>query len=868
MSSTPLFAQSDFSGGLDVQFDATKTPEFSYPLVINGRVRRGIIEPTYKHRELFAFSSEVQGVFAAGAYLVVFAGGIAYYANLSASPLNVLPITGWTTMATTGRIYAELANSTTNFFNRNGTADLSSRVFNGSVSGVPQALFCFDGANQPQAIFTNQNPRVLSTYAAWTKDVPEYVPIGILPCTQNNKLFLVSADRRKIYSSVSGRMSDFVINIDSDGEKNGDVETLAVAVSYHEITSIRPISSGQVFVTTLYASYVLDLNYNDPIFGEPNIVPGFAFGVGCVNDISAVDLLNGDTAFITQSGIQSFNAVAQVKKESNNIAFGAKIRGLLRNPQSDTCAIVHDDYAHFAVDTIFGRGVLIYDSTAQNFQSLDLSFGTVKQFANTRVDGDERLFFITDDNRLYEAYAETTKNPTRVYLGEWSAEHANQDVLIEMLDLVFTEVKSSGECKISIYGDRELKEDSVKSVAATAFSDNFPIQIPFTPKAQIVSVGHKLSNKIRAWKVGALIEWNFDGALSNISFDGAQRSSDNADLSVVSTVAAESFAFVADTGYGSELNDGAVFAVGGFKTVAVTAGQRYIYFANGDGALVNGKTRVTEGTFTAKSSIVSVGGTAGATPAFSLKLAENFLSMLDAIHEDTTISALIGGGDHSYDSGTALQVAMGFNPLILPFYACAGNRDYDTQSGKFFFNRLAKPRYYSQAFTHVEFFFYNGGWTTANVPVDANGVTTGATSEPSGNNTDSLQAAWLRAQIAQSTRKFKIIIVHEPPWTTDDTYYPGYADLRFLKDVGADAVISGHGHNMERRSVDGFPFFVCGTGGKSLRGFRDGTSGIAAFRDYENYGYLGIISDPLTAKLEFRDVNNNVLDSFALYAKS
>lgn len=885
-----IFNQSSFIGGLDTTLDATKTPQNAYPLLINGRTRQDIIEPTAKHLLLKDYEdSEVQAIFAAGGLVVIFVAGVAYYADITQPSIVFLPVVGWTTMATTGRIYAELVTSTTNFFNRTGLAaaadigltpgDLTSRVFNASIQGIPQALFCFDGVNQPQAIFVSGNPLVLGTYASWTKDKPEYVPVGVLPAVQNNKLFLVLPDRRTIVSSVSGRMSDFVIVIDANGEKAGSAEALGVSASYHEITNMRPLSSGQVLIQTLYASYVLNLDYGDPIFAEPNLIPTFAFPIGTINDLSSVDML-GDTAFITQSGIHSFNAVSQLKKESNNFALGVKIKGLLLNPQSLTCAGQHNDYAYFAVNTIFGRGVLVCDISRSvaasanapafyNFQSLDLSFGNVKQFASTKISGAERMFFITQDNKVFEAFAGEGTNPVRTYLGEWSATDANQDLLVDMVDAIFTNVATAGYCKITLFSDRKKHEEAVIEVPATGYINNYPIQIPFTSAKQIATASLQLETSARAWKVGVMLEWNFNGALSNVSLDGAERTADNTDMVVQAFAEPESFAFVADTGFGPELNNGAVFNAGGVKAIGVHQGARYIYYANGDGDLVNGKQVVTDGVFTAAGPQVAVSGTAGAAPTFSLKHAEDLMSVLSAIYEDGNITTILGGGDHSYDSGTQAQVYMGLLPLRarLPFYAVAGNHDIDTSLGLYFYNSLGIPRYYSKAFNFVEFFFYNGGWTTPNVAVDINGNTAGPTSEPSGNDVDSLQAQWLRNALAASVKPFKIIIVHEPPRTTSTNYYPGYAALRFLETLGASAIISGHGHVMERFVTADFPSFVCGTGGKSLSIFRAGTDGIAAFRDNLHFGYLFIKPDPLTCEVQFRDTDNNVLDAFSLYVR-
>lgn len=868
-----IFAQRDFFDGLDTELDYTKSPQTAYPLLINGRARRDTIEPTYKHVLLDAPTGLKQGIFVAGSIVVLFVAGQAYYTDITLTPILFHPVAGWTPMnATASRIYAEITPATGNFFNNQGNPQLVDRVFNSAIANYSQVLQCFDGSTQSQAIFPDGHAELLGTYSSWTKDKPNYVPIGVLPAPLNNKLFLVSPDRKRILHSVSGRMSDFMVNITATGDKGGDADTVSQVVSFNDITAIKPIASGQLLVTTLYASYVISTDYDNPIFGEPYLFPTDLFPVGCLNELSITDILQ-DTAFITQSGIHSFNTVMQAKRESNNMPFGAKIHGLLRNPQQDTCTALHNDYAYFAVNTIFGYGAIVYDTIRKNFQSLDLSFGQVKQFANTRISGAERLFFITSDNRLYEAFGSSAVNATKVYLGEFCPDTADSQVKVQMINLQFGSVRSSGQCKVGVYVDKKLTEEKVFQLDNDTITENFPIPVPFVAIKQAQDVSYALRNATRGWRVGVMVEWNFDGSLTDMSIDGAIEKASNVSLVQQEEVTGQDFAFVADTGYGDELNTGGNFLTSGIAIVDVEDGAYYIFDSNGDGPLVTGDVEVTSGIFKATTNQIVVKGTASGLQHFTLRNADNFLSVINSIQafkpdgkSQWSPAALLGGGDHSYPSGALLDVTLGVLPLRLPFWPVAGNHEYDTNSASSFFNKLRIPRYYIKPTTYVDFFFYNGGWTSANVGVNSTGITTGATSEPDGNNGTSLQYNWLRNAIEASSKPFKIIIVHEPPYTTDALYYPGYADLRALANSGAHAILSGHGHNMERRIVNNFPFFVCGTGGKSLRGFADNTSNVAAFRDSDHYGFLSIEADPLTCLISFVDVNGVKLDSFALYA--
>ena len=80
---------------------------------------------------------------------------------------------------------------------------------------------------------------------------------------------------------------------------------------------------------------------------------------------------------------------------------------------------------------------------------------------------------------------------------------------------------------------------------------------------------------------------------------------------------------------------------------------------------------------------------------------------------------------------------------------------------------------------------------------------------------------------------------------------------------GADAVIAGHDHNYERISHDGIPYFVNGSGGKSLRAF--GTI-VAGSEVRYNADYDAMLIDGYAGQLTFQFVNRlgQVIDTHTI----
>jgi hypothetical protein len=93
--------------------------------------------------------------------------------------------------------------------------------------------------------------------------------------------------------------------------------------------------------------------------------------------------------------------------------------------------------------------------------------------------------------------------------------------------------------------------------------------------------------------------------------------------------------------------------------------------------------------------------------------------------------------------------------------------------------------------------------------------------EPDGIDAGSIQAQWLKAELARSSAPWKVVYFHHPPYSSG-SHGPTLAMRWPFREWGASIVYAGHDHHYERLLVEGFPYVVNGVGGKELYplGFR------------------------------------------------
>ncbi len=530
-----MYEQSSFRGGINQAVDPTKIADNEYMLLLNGRVRYDVPEPVNMPvlRMNGLPNGNFQGIYAAGGYLLAFVDGIAYYSNAALANSNFVAVPQWTPMsAIASVIYAEAVPASAQNFTRK-TVDIT-KIQDGVnlsdvITGSPRCVVCQDGINTPNIIDATPVCRVAQTYAQWTRDNPEYVPVGGAMAYVGDTLYILFADGTGIYRSVGGMPLNFVVSVDADGEKSGDANITAHYVGFNSIKGINKTNSSDgTFIASSPNGTSLVTPVPDQIFGEPLYANTGLFPTGVLNQFSFVDI-NGDAALIDVEGIKSFNAVLTLKNTGKNAPFSAQISNLLAGvtQSNTTCAIEFDDYAFFSINTIYGHGIMVYDTQYQKYVSFDFpTLGNaderIKQFAAINLDGVHKLFGLSTDNKLYELYAHTTEvEDIGIYLGEWTSSDPAVEQRAYNFRAVFNEIQQTGTIIAQLYSDRVLSGEIKSNIINPIVTVTPPIEPPFgnNPQIDSVRVLSFLFNDVAesAWKIGVWLTWDFKCKLSHVS---------------------------------------------------------------------------------------------------------------------------------------------------------------------------------------------------------------------------------------------------------------------------------------------------------------------------------------------------------------
>jgi tartrate-resistant acid phosphatase type 5 len=180
-----------------------------------------------------------------------------------------------------------------------------------------------------------------------------------------------------------------------------------------------------------------------------------------------------------------------------------------------------------------------------------------------------------------------------------------------------------------------------------------------------------------------------------------------------------------------------------------------------------------------------------------------------------------------------------------PIVAATGNHDYLVGIERFdkFFGIDASARtYVYRAESGVDFFILDS---------------TAGLSKPS---VRAKQLAWLKQELLDSDAKFKVVVLHHPPYSSSrhgstKVYQWDYSGM------GADLVLSGHDHSYERINRAGITYVVDGTGGAPLYKCKKLIYGSTGCNDH-TYGalFLYVNSSQLTGI--YRNTDGHILDSF------
>lgn len=197
------------------------------------------------------------------------------------------------------------------------------------------------------------------------------------------------------------------------------------------------------------------------------------------------------------------------------------------------------------------------------------------------------------------------------------------------------------------------------------------------------------------------------------------------------------------------------------------------------------------------------------------------------------------------------------------FFPALGNHDYTDATpsirtyltyfklpGTGFTNTSGNERYYDFVEGPIHFFVLNSN----------------SAREPAGTSRTSVQAKWLKKQLAASTSRWNIVYDHHPPYSSDRNHGSIlYMQWPFAA-WGADAVISGHAHTYERLTHDRIPYFVNGLGGSPRHTFRAHPLSGSRARYRANWGAQKVTVTGTNMEFRFYTVTGALKDTLRLTA--
>jgi predicted phosphodiesterase len=226
---------------------------------------------------------------------------------------------------------------------------------------------------------------------------------------------------------------------------------------------------------------------------------------------------------------------------------------------------------------------------------------------------------------------------------------------------------------------------------------------------------------------------------------------------------------------------------------------------------------------------------------------------------------IITTGDNNYPDGSALTIdqtiGQYYQAYIHPytgiygegatennFFPSMGNHDWIPEQAQPYLDYFTLPgneRYYQFSRGPVTFFVLDS---------DAH--------EPDGVNRSSVQAEWLKTQMALSTTPWNIVYFHHPPYSS--AYHGSIMWMRWpFQEWGADLVLSGHDHTYERLQVDGLNYIVNGLGGGSIYNFFIPLPE-SVVRYNEGHGAMLIEADPNAMHIQFFNLRGEVMDGVTI----
>lgn len=564
------FGQQSFIGGMNLLLDDTRLANVNqqlsnnqYRLAVNARNRYDTIDPIASSIEDKSVPLGIkQEMVTFGNYIIVFVSGKAYYKLYT--DINYTMIDSFLMSTTAERLWTvPVPLSCTNYGRASILATQNTQVGGAGSTGVVSAnnailqaqnvsaafegntpgLLVQDNVNQPQFIFLDTNgipaTRTTQTYAQWTAtygqdasnygvllvDKREYVPIGnFMAYTSDGVLYIAAPDGVNILRSVSGRPLDFVINVDIMGQPGGDAYSTSYSVGVGPITCLRPLSTGGLFVSALNSNFSVTLNKTQDApkeFGEYTFIRTYLFEATCLSDRTIIDSL-GDTKFIDLTGVRSFNAIEQSQNEGRNSVFTSTIVAAFKELiQSTAAAILFNNYELYAVNTVFGPAIAVYDTINSvwcAFDTLQTNGHLIKQFAKIEL-GVEKLYAIADDDKVYNLYASTSSDDnTTIRLAAMCTQDPKKEQKVLNFRCILANLTEDYSVTASLFVNNRFSESQTKNFSysnpPSGYNGTF---VGPDVDTQTNNILFSFPNSSQGWKAFVVLTWTGGGSLVFIS---------------------------------------------------------------------------------------------------------------------------------------------------------------------------------------------------------------------------------------------------------------------------------------------------------------------------------------------------------------
>ena len=137
--------------------------------------------------------------------------------------------------------------------------------------------------------------------------------------------------------------------------------------------------------------------------------------------------------------------------------------------------------------------------------------------------------------------------------------------------------------------------------------------------------------------------------------------------------------------------------------------------------------------------------------------------------------------------------------------------------------------------------------------------------EPDGLHPDTIQGAWLQSALAASTAEWKIVIFHNPPYSSIPGKSAQWMQWPFAA-WGADLVVTGDAHVYERLRIGGFDYVITGLGINNSPQEGPLHAGSQVFYSADDAGALFITACPGAMQLQYRALAGGVVDTYTIGA--